>query len=226
MTDRKKATEHSPRPSAFTRVRRLPERGFYDAQSVYDILDAATHCHVAHLIGTQPVATPTLHWRVADRVYWHGSVASRMLKATPAPARVCLTATIIDGWVLARSAFNHTANYRSAMCFGAPEVISDTAEKGRLLEALTERLFPRRWSLLRPMTRKELGATTVLSLPLDESSAKIRVGPPEDPARDLEWPVWAGVIPLKQSVGKPIADGGVSRGLKPPKLPAAKRSKL
>ena len=217
MTGKKKAATRTLRPSALTRVRRVPELASYDQETVHWVLDTATHCHIAHLIGSQPVATPTLHWRVGDRVYWHGSVASRMLKTTAGAAPVCLTAMVIDGWVLARSAFNHTVNYRSVMCFGTPELISEPAEKTRLLEAMTEQLFPGRWNLLRPMTRKELGATTVLSLPLNEASAKIRVGPPDDPARDREWPVWAGVIPLKHSAGRPIPDAGVAPRLKPPR---------
>ena len=212
-------------PSALTRVKRLPELANYDADVVHGILDAATHCHVAHVIGRQPVATPTLHWRVGDRVYWHGSVASRMLKATGSKAPVCLTATIIDGWVLARSAFNHSANYRSVMCFGRPELIADASEKGRLLEVFTERLFPGRWASLRPMTRKELGATTVLSLALSAASAKVRTGPPDDPERDRAWPVWAGVVPMEQRLRTPVADVGVSAQLKPPRVSSVARTK-
>jgi nitroimidazol reductase NimA-like FMN-containing flavoprotein (pyridoxamine 5'-phosphate oxidase superfamily) len=202
---------------AFTRVRRLPELARYDLQVIHEILDAATHCHIAHLVAERPVATPTLHWRIGDRVYWHGSVASRMLKASAA-GEVCLTATVIDGWVLARSAFNHTANYRSVMCFGRPEVIADAAGKARVLQTFTEQRFPGRWDRLRPVTRKELGATVVLSLPLGEASAKVRVGPPDDPARDRDWPVWAGVIPLRQLTGRPVADRGLAAGLEPPLL--------
>jgi nitroimidazol reductase NimA-like FMN-containing flavoprotein (pyridoxamine 5'-phosphate oxidase superfamily) len=156
-------------------------------------------------------------------VYWHGSVASRMLKASAA-REVCLTATLIDGWVLARSAFNHSANYRSVMCFGRPLAVTDAAEKTRLLEVFTERLFPGRWGLLRPMTRKELGATVVLSLPLDETSAKVRTGPPDDPARDREWPVWAGVIPLNVREGRPVADAGIGAALPPPGRPRRARA--
>ncbi len=171
------------------------------------------------MIKGRPVATPTLHWRIGERVYWHGSVASRMLKSTKQRALVCLTATIIDGWVLARSAFNHSANYRSVMCFGSPESIEDPAEKSRLLEVFTERLFPGRWAKLRPVNRKELGATTILSLPLEAASAKVRTGPPDDPARDRDWPVWAGVLPLEQRNGRPVADAGLAAGLEgPPRL--------
>jgi len=209
---------------AFTRVRRLPELARYDLQVIHEILDAATHCHIAHIVEGRPVATPTLHWRIDDRVYWHGSVASRMLKATGAGAEVCLTATVFDGWVLARSAFNHTANYRSVMCFGRPEVIADPAGKTRVLRRFADQRFPGRWDRLRPVTRKELGATVVLSLPLGKASAKVRVGPPDDPARDRDWPVWAGVIPLTQRAGPPVADSGLAAGLEPPVLAARARA--
>ena len=221
MAERKRAgvAVGAAGPSAFTRVRRLPELAHYDRRVIHEVLDAATHCHVAHLIQGHPVATPTLHWRIDERVYWHGSVASRMLKASAHSAEVCLTATIIDGWVLARSAFNHSANYRSVMCFGRPESIEDPAEKSRLLEVFTERLFPGRWAKLRPVSRKELGATTLLSLSLEDASAKVRTGPPDDPARDLAWPVRAGVLPFEQRIGRPIADAGLAAGLEgPPRL--------
>ena len=207
--------------NAFTRVRRVPELAHYDRRVIHEVLDAATHCHIAHLIDGRPVATPTLHWRIGERVYWHGSVASRMLKATKTGAEVCLTATLIDGWVMARSAFNHSANYRSVMCFGTPEPVLDDAEKTRLLEIFTDRLFPGRWALLRPVSRKELGATTLLSLPLEAASAKVRIGPPDDPPRDREWPVWAGVLPFEFREGKPIDDAGLAPGV--PGRPRARR---
>ena len=219
MRERKRGGGVTAGASAFTRVRRLKELAQYDRRVIHEILDAATHCHVAHVIEGRPVATPTLHWRIGERVYWHGSVASRMLKATKERAQVCLTATIIDGWVLARSAFNHSANYRSVMCFGRPESVEDPAEKSRLLEVFTERLFPGRWAKLRPVTAKELGATTLLSLSLESASAKVRSGPPDDPPRDLNWPVWAGVLPFDQRIGRPIADAGLAAGLEgPPRL--------
>ena len=188
-------TESSRRtrsPSAFTRVRRLPERGDYDRQAVHAVLDAATFATVAHVIGERPVATPTLHWRVGERVYWHGSVASRMLKRHASPGEVCLTAMVFDGWVLARSAFNHTVNYRSVMCFGCPEVVEGEVEKTRVLKAFMEHWFPGRWEQLRPVNRRELGATAIYSLSLEEASAKIRDGGVGDPAKDRAWPVWAG----------------------------------
>ena len=227
MSSRKRPAPHTKSPrgaTPFTRVRRLSESGAYDAAAIYGVLDAATHCHVAHVVDGRPIATPTLHWRVGDRVYWHGSVASRLMKTNALGAEVCLTVTIFDGWVLARSAFNHSANYRSVMCFGRPDVIDAPAEKSRLLEAFTEHWFPGRWARLRPVSRKELGATLLLSMPIDLASAKIRDGGVGDPARDLPWPVWAGVVPLSTTVGRPIDDAGLAPGLPRPKTRAPGRS--
>jgi nitroimidazol reductase NimA-like FMN-containing flavoprotein (pyridoxamine 5'-phosphate oxidase superfamily) len=202
--------------SDLLRVRRLPERGLYCEKDIHAVLDAAPFCHIAHLVDAQPVCTPTLHWRIGDRVYWHGSVASRMLRHA-AGARVCLTATIFDGWVLARSAFNHSANYRAVMCFGEPEIIEDDARKAELLETFTEQRFPGRWAQLRPVTRKELRATTILTMPLDLASAKVRSGAPDDPPRDCSWPVWAGVIPVRSKALRAEIATGVPAGVKPPK---------
>ena len=203
--------------SDLVRVRRLPERGLYTQKDIDAVLDAAPFCHIAHLIDGQPVCTPTLHWRIRDRVYWHGSVASRMLRNS-AGARVCLTATVLDGWVLARSAFNHSANYRAVMCFGAPETIDDDGQKAQLLEAFTEQRFPGRWAQLRPVTRKELRATTILTMPLDLASAKVRSGPPDDPPRDCSWPVWAGVIPVTQRILRAEVAPDVPKDAKRPRL--------
>ena len=222
---RTKRPAQSPRgprgPTPFTRVRWLADRGVYDAATIHAILDAATHCHVAHVVDGRPVATPTLHWRVGDRLYWHGSVASRLMKTNAAGGEVCLTVTLFDGWVLARSAFNHSANYRSVMCFGRPEIVDSPAEKARLLEIFTSHWFPGRWAQLRPVNRKELGATLLLSMPIDLASAKVRVGGAEDPDRDLDWPVWAGVVPLATTVGRPIDDPHLrTDGLRKPRVRA------
>jgi nitroimidazol reductase NimA-like FMN-containing flavoprotein (pyridoxamine 5'-phosphate oxidase superfamily) len=210
-------------PSAFTKVRRLADRGVYDRESIYAVLDAATHATVAHVIGTRPIATPTLHWRIGDRVYWHGSVASRMLKQHAEPGEICLTAMVFDGWVMARSAFNHTVNYRSVMCFGRPEPVDGAAEKNRVLQAFMEHWFPGRWDALRPVTRKELGATAIYSIALDEASAKIRDGGVEDPPRDRDWPVWAGVLPVTSRVGRALTDEGVAADLRPPAAPGRRQ---
>lgn len=203
--------------NAFTRVRRLPERGVYDAATIHAILDAAPSCVVAHVVDGRPVATPTLHWRIGERVYWHGSVASRMLRTNAGGGDVCLTVTLMDGWVLARSAFNHTVNYRAVMCFGRPEVVA-AADKERALRAFSEHWFPGRWDALRPVNKRELGATQVLSMPIDVASAKIRTGGPGDPARDCDWPVWAGVIPFRYGLGAPLPAAGLAPGLARPRV--------
>jgi len=205
-------------PSAFTRVRRVAELARYDRVVVHEILDAAPVAHVAHVIGERPVATPTFHWRVGERVYWHGSVASRMLRRHAEPGEVCLTATIMDGWVLARSAFNHTANYRSVLCFGRPSVVTDLDEKRSLLEQFMAHWFPGRWEQLRPVTKRELGATSIYSLPLDEASAKVRTGGAGDPPADVAWPVWAGVVPIVTRNGVPEPESGLLRTVKAPRV--------
>ncbi len=206
-------------PTDFTRVRRLPERGAYDAATVYAVLDAATHCHVGHIIGGRPVVIPTLHWRDGDTVHWHGSAASRMLRGNAAGGEACLTATLIDGYVLARSGFHHSANYRSVMVFGTPRLIQDPAEKARVLKGFVDRLFPGRWDTLRPATALELKATSVLAMPLHEASVKIRTGPPVDDEEDLAWPVWAGVLPLRLMAGQAEPAPFVTPGLEPPQIP-------
>jgi uncharacterized protein len=203
--------------SAFTRVRRLAELGAYDAAAIHAILDATPNCVVAHVVDGRPVATPTLHWRIGARVYWHGSVASRMLRTNAGGGEVCLTATLLDGWVLARSAFNHTVNYRSVMCFGRPEVVA-AADKERVLRAFSEHWFPGRWDALRPVHRRELGATQVLTMPIEAASAKIRSGDPDDPARDRAWPVWAGVVPFRHGIAAPVAASGLAPALARPRV--------
>ena len=192
-------------PSSFTRVRRLAKRGVYEAEAIHAILDAATHCHIAHVIDGRPVAIPTLHWRHGNHLYWHGNAASRMLGTIAGGGEVCVTVTIIEGFVLARSGFNHSINYRSVMCFGEPSEITDQKLKNDALEHFLEHWLPDRWATLRPPTRKELNATRVFSIPLSEASAKIREGGPHDPPADVGWPTWAGVIPLVTRAGDPIA---------------------
>jgi hypothetical protein len=199
-------------------VQRLPKRGAYDAATIYAILDAATHCHVAHLIGERPVATPTLHWRHDDRLYWHGSTASRMLDANRAGGPVCVTATLIDGFVVARCGFNHSVNYRSAMCFGVAAEITDPGAKSAALEHFMEHWLPGRWATLRPPTRKELAATCVMSMQISEASAKIREGGPHDARADLAAPVWAGVIPLAIRPGTPVPAEDFTGEARPPRL--------
>ena len=194
-----------PPPSDRTRVRRLPKRGRYDRETLDAILDSAIVAHVAWVDEGQPYATPTIAWRQGDRLYWHGSSASRMLRATDGHA-VCVTVTHLDGLVLARSGFNHSVNYRSAMVLGTAHLVTDQDEAERALQVFIEHLYPGRWAELRPMTRKEKKATTVLWMDLDEASAKIRADVNHDEPGDEAWPVWAGVIPLRTTTGTPIPD--------------------
>ncbi len=196
-------------PTARARVRRIPERGRYDRQTIDAILDAGCLCHVGYVSEGQPYATPTLYWRTGDHVYWHGSRASRMLRVLQQGADVCLTVAHMDGFVLARSAFHHSINYRSVMLFGAAETVEDPHAKTAALEAFMEHLFPGRWRDLRPVTEQELHATTVLRLAITEASAKVRTGPPKDDEGDCGWPVWAGVLPIRTALGSPLPATGM-----------------
>jgi nitroimidazol reductase NimA-like FMN-containing flavoprotein (pyridoxamine 5'-phosphate oxidase superfamily) len=203
-------------PSERTRVKRLNKRAKYDAETVHGILDAMPICHVGYMFNGAPYVTPTLQWREGSRVYWHGSSASRMLEACE-DAQVCLTVTILDGFVMARAAFNHSCNYRSVMAFGTARKLTDAAQKEQSLKAFTEGLWPGRWDMLRKMTAQELKATTVLSMELDEASAKIRSGPPGDDEADYSLPIWAGVIPVRQELLAPADDPRLLAGLAPPR---------
>lgn len=193
-------------PSPRTRLRRLHDKAAYDAATIHAILDAQPLAHVGHLVDGAPAVTPTLQWRQGDRVYWHGSAASRMIRAA-ASAPVCLTVTLLDGLVLARSGLEHSVNFRSVMVFGQAEAVTDPAAKAAHLQTMMDQMFPDRWPHLRPMTVQELKATAVLSLPLSEASAKIGAGMPTDPPEDADWPVWAGVVGLRQVVDAPQSDG-------------------
>ena len=198
-------------PTDRTRVRRLPERGAYDRETIHAILDAMPVAHVGYTINGQPFVTPTLQWREGNHIYWHGSAASRMLK-TIEGAPVCLTVTLIDGMVLARSAFNHSMNYRSAMLLGRARVVNDPVEKEARLKTFVESQFPGRWDILRPVTTQELKGTSVLTMPIDEASAKVRTGEPHDEPEDEALDIWAGVIPVRFEVLPPIADSHVLPG--------------
>ncbi len=193
-----------PAPSARTRARRLHHKAAYDRAAIDAILDAMPVAHVGYLLDGAPVVTPTLQWRAGDRVYWHGSSASRMMKMA-AHAPVCLTVTLVDGMVLARSGLEHSVNYRSVMIFGQAEPVRP-ADRERHLRAMFETLFPGRWETLRPMTPQEAKATAVLSLPLTEASAKLSTGHPTDAETDLDWPAWSGVIPTGLFTGPPVPD--------------------
>jgi uncharacterized protein len=177
------------------RVKREPQRGVYDRRTIDAILDEALVCHLGFEVDGQPYVIPTLHARVGDRLYVHGSAASRMLRHAGSDVRVCVTVTLLDGLVLARSVFNHSINYRSVVVLGlATNVEGD--EKSAALRAFTEQVAPGRWDEARQPTAQELKATWILSVPLTEASAKVRSGPPEDDPEDLDFPVWSGVVPV------------------------------
>jgi nitroimidazol reductase NimA-like FMN-containing flavoprotein (pyridoxamine 5'-phosphate oxidase superfamily) len=200
------------------RVRRKPERGHYDRSTIDAILDGALVGHVGYLIDGQPFVTPTAIWRQGDRLFWHGSSASRMLRATQGGVPVCVTVTEVDALVLARSGFNHSFDYRSVMVLGHANALTDETEILDALRAFIEHLYPGRWDQLRPPTRKELKATSVLWTGLNEASAKIRdVGAHDDPV-DESWPAWAGSIPLTTVVGTPEPDSFVPGGMPSPTL--------
>lgn len=196
----------APPPSDFVRARRMHDRGRYDKAEIHAVLDAAPLCHVGHLIDGRPVVIPTFHWRIGDTVYWHGSSASRMVRANVAGGPVCLTVSILDGYVLARSGYNHSVNYRSAMCFGVPRLVDDPDEKMAALKAFMDRLVPGRWEGLRPPNDREMKATAVLAMAIDEASAKVRAAPPGDDPGDETRPIWGGVLPVRTIAGAPEPD--------------------
>lgn len=189
-----------------TKIRRLPKRGNYDRDVVNSILDEAFICHVGFVIDGQPYVIPTGFARVGDDLYIHGSAASRMLRALGEGIDVCVTVTLIDGLVLARSAFHHSMNYRSVVILGRTQIVDDPAEKDKALEAFTEHIMPGRWADVRWPNALELMATTVLKLPIEEASAKIRTGGPIDDEEDYDMDVWAGVLPLSLTPEASIPD--------------------
>jgi uncharacterized protein len=203
-------------PTDRTTVRRLPARGSYDRALIHAILDEAPVCHVGFVVDGRPFVIPTLHVRVGDRLYMHGSPASRMLKAMAGGVEVCVTVTLVDGLVLARSAFHHSMNYRSVVVFGTAHAVDDPDEKTRVLHALAEHLVPGRWRDVRGPAPGELKATSVLSLPIDEASAKVRTGPPLDDEEDYALPAWAGVVPLSLKAGEPVPCPRLAPGIEPP----------
>lgn len=202
-------------PTPRTRVRRNPTRAHYDRKTVYGILDAGLLCHVGYVIDGQPYVTPTAYWRVGERVFWHGSSASRMPRQLEAGISVCFTVAHLDGLVLARSGFHSSINYRSVIALGKAEKITEPAAKLAALEAFSERITPGRWAELRPPNARELKATTVMSLRLDQVSAKVRSGPPVDDEADYGRDVWAGVVApglhRRPARGRPPPHGRHSR---------------
>jgi nitroimidazol reductase NimA-like FMN-containing flavoprotein (pyridoxamine 5'-phosphate oxidase superfamily) len=202
-------------PTDRTRVRRLPDRGVYDRQVIDRIVDEGLVCHLGFAVDGQPFVIPTIHGRVDDTVYVHGSNASRMLRSLGKGVEACLTITIVDGLVLARSAFHHSMNYRSVLVLGELRPVDDADEKLRALEAISEHVAPGRWDAVREPNEKEMAQTTVLALPLDEASAKIRTGPAGDDEADMSLDVWAGVLPLELRALEPLTDR-LSRVAEPP----------
>jgi uncharacterized protein len=198
-------------PTARTRIKRLPKRAHYDREAVHAVLDAGMICHVGYVIDEQPYVTPTLYWRHGERLYWHGSSASRMLRHLKQGVRACVTVTHLDGFVLARSGFHHSVNYRSVMALGDASLVPEEDKLG-VLEDFVEQLLPGRWPDLRPPTGQEIKATTVLWMDLEEVSAKIRTGQPIDDEEDYALPIWAGVLPIRTTVGAPQPDPRLSPG--------------
>ncbi len=189
-----------------TRLKRLPQRGSFDRKVVYDILDEAFVCHVGFVVEGAPIVIPTAYGRVEDTLFIHGSAASRMQRALAQEIPVCVTVTLLDALVLARSAFHHSVNYRSVVVFGEARVVEDPAEKMRALEAFTEHVIRGRWAEVREPNEQELKATTVLAIALEEVSAKIRTGPPKDDEEDMNIPVWTGEVPVRMTTGTPVPD--------------------
>ncbi|HKX26375.1 MAG TPA: pyridoxamine 5'-phosphate oxidase family protein [Blastocatellia bacterium] len=199
-----------------TALKRLPQRGAYDKEAVYSILDEGLVCHVGFVVEDQPRVIPTSYGRIDDTLYIHGSAASVMLRSLAGGIPVCLTVTLIDGLVLARSAFHHSINYRSVVIFGTATMVNEAPEKETALRAIVEHIIPGRWAEVREPTAQELKATTVLALPLLELSAKVRTGPPADDGDDLAIPVWAGELPLRLMTMTPVGDSQLSPEIKLP----------
>ena len=193
-------------PTPRTRVIRESERGVYDREVAYKILDEAFICHVGFVADGQPFVIPTSYGRKADNLYIHGSAASRMLRRLDEGIPVCVTVTLLDGLVLARSVFNHSMNYRSVVVLGKATVVSEPAEKLEALRSLSEHIIPGRWADARQPNEKELKATSVLRLPIEEFSCKVRTGPPIDDEEDYAFPTWAGVVPLEMVARSPMSD--------------------
>jgi nitroimidazol reductase NimA-like FMN-containing flavoprotein (pyridoxamine 5'-phosphate oxidase superfamily) len=201
----------TPTPEPFpktnrTTVKRVPKRADYDRATVHAILDEGLVCHVGFAVEGQPFVIPTAYGRLGEMLYLHGSPASRMLRNLQQGVPVCVTVTLLDGLVLARSVFHHSMNYRSVVLFGTATVVSDPEEKLAALKAFTEHVMAGRWDDVRPPSPQELAGTLVLALPITEASAKVRTGPPVDDEADYALPVWAGVLPLSMSPGSPIPD--------------------
>jgi uncharacterized protein len=204
MPDTARLSSYSPSPRS--RVKRHPERAHYDRESVFAILDAALMCHIGYVIDGQPYVTPTLFWREGERLYWHGSSASRMLRNQAKGVPVCLTVAHVDGLILARCAFRHSLNYRAVMAFGTASIVDDPAEKEAGLNAFIERIYPGRTGHMRPIAPQELKATSLMGMTIETASAKIRREGPLDLEQDYAADCWAGTVPIAQVMGAPIPD--------------------
>ena len=204
--------EQTPR----NRVRRIPERGQYDQATIYAIIDEALICHVAFAVDGQPFVIPTIHARLGDELILHGAKASRLLKHVQAGHPVSVAITLLDGLVMARSAFHSSMNYRSVVLFGQGRTLDANDEKMAALAALTEHLARGRWQEARQPTIQEMNATTVVALPIESASAKLRSGPPNDDPEDYALPIWAGVLPLQQTALPPVADPKLTPGIEAP----------
>jgi nitroimidazol reductase NimA-like FMN-containing flavoprotein (pyridoxamine 5'-phosphate oxidase superfamily) len=200
-------------PTERTQVRRIAKRGVYDRDTVYAILDEGYVCHVGFALDGQPYVIPTGYARLGDEIFIHGSAASRMLRAMGDGVDVCVTVTLIDGFVFSRSAFHHSMNYRSVVMLGRARVLADPAEKMIALRRFTNHILPGRFEEVRPPSDAELKATMVLALPLEEVSAKIRTGPPVEDEGDIARPTWAGVVPLRVQLGTPVPMGDLVPGV-------------
>jgi uncharacterized protein len=209
-------------PTERTQVRRRSQRGVYDKAQVHGILDEGFICHVGFIVDGHPHVVPTAYARSGEQIYIHGSPASRLMRGGPnQELDLCLTVTLVDGLVLARSAFHTSINYRSVVVFGKARQVTDLIEKWQALRCFTNHVIAGRWEQVKQPTEQELKATSVLSLPLEEVSAKIRTGPPIDDGEDYALPVWGGVIPVVQSFGQPVPDDRVLEGIAAPSLVSA-----
>jgi nitroimidazol reductase NimA-like FMN-containing flavoprotein (pyridoxamine 5'-phosphate oxidase superfamily) len=202
--------------TSLNKVKRHPERAAYEKDVIYQIIDEAIICHVGFVQDNRPYVIPTLHARRDNDILLHGATTSRMIKHIAAGNEVCLTMTLLDGLVLARSVFNHSANYRSAVLFGRGRLIEQKEEVLQALKAFTESMIPGRWDDVRQPNDKELKATSIVSIPIDLASAKIRQGPPGDEEADLDLPVWAGVVPVRQQMGEPVNAPDLKEGIPVP----------
>jgi uncharacterized protein len=203
--------------TALNKVNRLPQRGYYDKETIFAIVDEALICHVGFVLDGQPFVIPTIHTRIGETLYFHGAVANRMLNTMKSGNDVCITVTLIDGIVFARSVFHHSMNYRSAVMFGKGRMIEDDTEKMKVFEALTNHIAKGRWEEARIPSQKEIDVTTVVAVDIETASAKVRTGPPKDDEEDYALPIWAGVMPVQMQFGKPVNDERLASDITTPK---------